>query len=343
MTQKVCDRPSSLDYGDEARAFARFLGMERRTSQNTVLAYSGDLAQLGEFLEKRLGRKPKVADVSKVLLRAFLAGIVRDKRPTTIARKLSAIRAFFSYLERRGRIDENPASLIASPKSRRHFPRFLSAEAAERVMLAPENQPGSGRNDVYNAYRDRVILELLYGSGLRVSELVSLDLCNVDQHERQLTVLGKGNKERKVPFGERAARALAEYLPLRTQQVLATRADADTEEGALLLNRRGGRLSVRWTEKLVAKYGGLGAGRPDLHPHALRHSCATHMLDGGADLRIIQEMLGHSSLSTTQRYTHLSLDQLTRVYDSAHPLARAASAERKGDDRAGSRPHVREK
>lgn len=342
MSEKVCAGPSSLKYDDEVKAFLRFLALERRASRHTVLAYSSDLRQLGTFLEVKLEREPMLADINKVLLRAFLAGIVRANRPNTTSRKLSAIRALFAYLERRGRLSENPATLIATPKSRRHLPCFLSAEAAARVMTAPQQRSSTGTTSEFDGSRDRLILELLYGSGLRVSELVALDMSHIEPSARQLIVLGKGNKERKVPFGESAALALAEYLP----KWLALRASKSGGDGteALFLNRRGARLTVRWVQKLVTRYGGLGAGRPDLHPHALRHSCATHLLDGGADLRIIQEMLGHSSLSTTQRYTHLSLDQLTRVYDGAHPLARAGSADRrKGDDRAASRPHAREK
>jgi integrase/recombinase XerC len=340
MNEKVRAGTSSLKL--EVEAFVRFLALERRASRHTVLAYSRDLAQLVAFLELRLGRQPALCDANKTILRAFLASVVTANKPSTTSRKLSAVRAFFSYLERRGRLGENPAALIASPKSRRHLPLFLGAEAAARVMAAPQHQPRKSPGTQFEACRDRLILELLYGSGLRVSELVALDMAHVEQQARQLTVLGKGNKERKVPFGQSAARALAEYVPKR--QALRAAQPIQGAVGPLLLNRRGTRLSVRWVQRLVVKYGGIGAGRPDLHPHALRHSCATHMLDGGADLRIIQEMLGHSSLSTTQRYTHLSLDQLTRVYDGAHPLARAGSADqRKGDDRAASRPHAREK
>lgn len=342
MSEKVCAGTSSLRYDDEVKAFLRFLALERRASRHTVLAYSRDLRQLGSFLELKLERQPTLVDVNKVLLRAFLASVVRANKPNTTSRKLSAIRALLAYLERRGRLAENPATLIASPKSRRHLPRFLNAEAAARVMTAPQLRFRTGTTSEFEASRDRLILELLYGSGLRVSELVSLDMAHIEPLERQLTVLGKGNKERKVPFGESAALALADYVPKWRALRLVKPGGNSTQ--ALFLSCRGARLTVRWVQKLVVKYGGLGAGRPDLHPHALRHSCATHMLDGGADLRIIQEMLGHSCLSTTQRYTHLSLDQLTRVYDGAHPLARAGSADRrKGDDRAASRPHAREK
>jgi integrase/recombinase XerC len=169
------------------------------------------------------------------------------------------------------------------------------------------------------------MLELLYGSGLRVSELVGLDLASIETGAAMARVIGKGNKERRVPIGGHAERALQRYLPERS--ALAHPKTGAVDPTALLLNQRGQRLGVRAVQLLVRRYGTLGAGRPDLHPHALRHSCATHMLAGGADLRVIQEMLGHSSLSTTQRYTHLSLDQLLATYDRSHPLA-ANGAER---------------
>jgi len=184
-------------------------------------------------------------------------------------------------------------------------------------MDAPAEQSGRRESE---QLRDTLLLELLYGSGLRVSELIGLDLVSIDSAQAELRVIGKGDKERIVPLGEKALEALEAYLPRRAE--LRHPKSGYQDPAALLLGRRGRRLGVRWVQELVRRYGALGSGRPDLHPHALRHSCATHMLEGGADLRAIQEMLGHSSLSTTQRYTHLSLDQLIRVYDQAHPLAR---------------------
>ncbi len=178
--------------------------------------------------------------------------------------------------------------------------------------------------------RDALALELLYGSGLRVSELALLDLGQISAAEAELRVLGKGRKERMVPMGSKALSAFEAYLPRRAELCHPTTGFYDPQ--ALLLGQLGRRLSVRWLQKLVQRYGALGAGRSDLHPHALRHSCATHMLEGGADLRAIQEMLGHSSLSTTQRYTHVSLDQLLAVYDRAHPMAQASGPAAKRRD-----------
>ena len=198
------------------------------------------------------------------------------------------------------------------------MPLVLRPEAAAEVIDAAAASPlGS---DV-EKLRDRLLLELLYGSGLRVSELWALDLEAVNVRACEVRVLGKGSKERIVPMSGKALEALADYLPRRVE-LRDPRSDfCDTK--ALLLTRRGKRLGVRRMQTLVQRYGALGAGRADLHPHALRHSCATHLLEGGADLRVIQELLGHASLSTTQRYTHVSLDQLLTVYDKAHPLARA--------------------
>ncbi len=303
--------------GRSIERFADYLANEKRASPNTVKAYDRDLRQLAAFLRERLSRPVELVDVNKLLLRAWLGELARTRSASSIARKLAAVRALYAWLERRGAIRDNPAALLASPKVRRRLPTFLGVDAAAQVMVAPAEQ--SGRREP-EQLRDAVILELLYGSGLRVSELAGLDLESVDTAQAELRVIGKGDKERVVPLGEKALEALAAYLPRRAE--LRHPKTGHQDPSALLLARRGQRLGVRWVQKLVQRYGALGSGRPDLHPHALRHSCATHMLEGGADLRAIQEMLGHSSLSTTQRYTHLSLEQLIRVYDQAHPLAK---------------------
>lgn len=303
--------------GRSIARFADYLASEKRASPNTVVAYRRDLDQLADFLRQRLSRPVELADVNKLLLRAWLGEIARTLSASSIARKLAAVRAFYADLERRGAVRNNPAALLSSPKVRRKLPAFLGVDAAAQVMGAPAEQPDRREPE---QLRDVVMLELLYGSGLRVSELAGLDLSSVDAAQAELRVIGKGNKERIVPLGQKALDALSAYLPRRAE--LRHPKSGYQDAAALLLGRRGRRLGVRWVQELVRRYGALGSGRPDLHPHALRHSCATHMLEGGADLRAIQEMLGHKSLSTTQRYTHLSLDQLMRVYDQAHPLAR---------------------
>jgi integrase/recombinase XerC len=298
--------------------FAEYLALERHASKNTVLAYRRDLTGLLTFLRERLEREPKLGDVTRLSLRSWLGSVGEGLAPASIARKLSSVRALYVFLGRSGEVRENPASLLQSPKLSRGLPLVLRPEAAAEVIEAAETAPLGTEAE---KLRDRVMLELLYGSGLRVSELFALDLEAVDVRACEVRVLGKGRKERIVPMSGKALEALATYLPRRSE--LRHPKTGYFDERALLLTARGQRLGVRRMQTLVQRYGALGAGRPDLHPHALRHSCATHLLEGGADLRVIQELLGHASLSTTQRYTHVSLDQLLTVYDKAHPLARA--------------------
>jgi integrase/recombinase XerC len=206
----------------------------------------------------------------------------------------------------------------------RKLPRILNAEQASEVVEAPSRQAA----DVLQAsLRDRALLELLYGSGLRVSELVSLDLDSISADDDEIRVVGKGRKERVVPMGSKCQQALNAYLAMRPAFVRPG-ANAGAER-AMFLTRLGRRISVRWVQRLIRRYGELGSGRSDVHPHTLRHCCATHMLEGGADLRAIQELLGHSNLSTTQRYTQLSTEQLVRVYDAAHPLARQSETKKR--------------
>ena len=303
--------------------FVGYLRDERRASPHTVDAYRRDLGQLASYLEQELGRVPRLSDVTKQSLRSFLGELARDRLPSSIARKLATLRAFFRHLEREGMVEKDPTVLLGTPRVRRKLPRFVSPSVADQVMTAPLE--AHAERDV-ERLRDAALLELLYGSGLRVSELVGLDIDHVSFPEEQLRVLGKGRKERIVPLGSKAAQAVRAYLARR--QELRHPRTGTLDSRALLVGRRGTRMTVRWVQVLVKRYGALAAGRPDLHPHALRHSCATHMLEGGADLRAIQEMLGHSSLSTTQRYTHLSLEQLLSVYDKAHPLARSSRGKR---------------
>jgi integrase/recombinase XerC len=314
-------RPSAnpgLELGAVVERFAEYLEHERRSSRHTVLAYRRDLTGLVLFLRERLEREPLLDDVTRLSLRAWLGTVGEGLAPASIARKLSSVRALYVFLGRSGESRENPAALLQSPKLSRGLPLVLRPEAAAAVIDAAAESP---RQSEVERLRDRTILELLYGSGLRVSELYALDLEAIDVRAAEVRVLGKGRKERIVPLSGKALEALAQYVPRRTE--LRHPKTAYFDPKALLLTRRGQRLGVRRVQALVQRYGALGAGRPDLHPHALRHSCATHLLEGGADLRVIQELLGHSSLSTTQRYTHVSLDQLLTVYDKAHPLARA--------------------
>ncbi|MFO0762688.1 MAG: tyrosine recombinase XerC [Byssovorax sp.] len=321
------DRPTAPDEGSPlAIAVERFLAHlaeERRASRHTVDAYRRDLAQLLAFVRERRPSARRPADLDVLLLRGFLGQLARTHAPPSVGRKIAAIRAMLRYLQRRGEIEKNPAEELSLPKVRRPLPTFLNVDAAAEVVTTPEEASAEG-------LRDRAFLETLYGAGLRVSELCGLDLGDVDLGGRgeaslgSVRVIGKGNKERVVPLGSKAVEAIGRYLARRDE--LRHPKTGALDPKALFVSRRGERLGVRRVQALVHQYGALGAGRADLHPHALRHTCATHLLDGGADLRAIQKMLGHQSLSTTQRYTHVSIDHLVKVYDAAHPLSRRRAA-----------------
>ena len=297
--------------GEAIAAFAVYLETERRASGNTVLAYLSDLEALLVYLDaKGVGARPE--DIDVYALRGWLGQLARTHAPSSVARKVAAVRSWMRWLRKRGVLTKSVAEEIASPRVRRPLPTFLGVDAAKEVVESPDESPAGKR--------DRAILEVLYGSGLRVSEVAGADLGDIDLRDASARVHGKGKKERIVPLGSKCVTALTAYLAVRAEVVKARRA---LDPCALFVGAHGKRMSRQLLHGIVQRYGALGAGRSDLHPHALRHTCATHMLDGGADLRAIQELLGHESLSTTQKYTHVSIDQLMRVYDAAHPLARA--------------------
>ncbi len=300
---------------EQIAGFERYLADERRMAARTVETYGRDLRALRTFAaDKGLPLDARRLDVT--VLRAFLASLFRGNRAPTLARKISAIKAFYRFLVRRGVVRDNPAVALRSPKVPKPLPKFLTVDDAFRVVEAPTTD--SSRPRELRA-RDRAVLELLYGCGLRVSEVAGLTLDRVDLAAREVRVVGKGDKERLVPLGGAAAEALGDYLTERAN--LRSSRTGRQEPNAFFLGRHGTALGARQIQNVVQRYGALGAGRGDLHPHALRHTCATHLLDAGADLRGIQELLGHASLSTTQRYTHVSVDRLMEVYDRAHPLA----------------------
>jgi integrase/recombinase XerC len=299
---------------ESLEAFLRHLAGERRASPRTVEEYGRDLRGLATFLRERSGGDGAVSAVDLYALRAWLAAIARRHAPSSIARKIAAVRTWMRWLRRRGHIATCPADDLATPKVRRGLPTLLSVDAAKEVVEAPDATTPAG-------IRDRAILEVFYGSGVRVSELCGLDLDAVDLRGAAARVLGKGAKERIVPLGRPCVEALERWLQVRPTLVHPKRGTQDPR--AVFLTKFGARMYPRAVHKLVRAHGTAGAGRADLHPHALRHTCATHMLDGGADLRAIQELLGHATLSTTQRYAHVSMEHLMRVYDAAHPLARA--------------------
>ena len=302
----------------QIEAFTRYLRDERRSSARTVETYERDLLNFGAYVAGE-GLPLDARKLDIVALRGFLSSLFRTNQASTMKKKVSALRSFFRFLLKREIIARNPAAGLRSPKVPKGLPRFLTVDQAFRVVEAP---PKEDRRSKVLRVRDQALLETLYGTGVRVGELASMNVADCDFSELSIRVLGKGGKERVVPLGESAADALNVYLRERLG-ILAKSKEPDDD--ALWLSQRGRRISVRQVQNIVRRHGDAGAGRGDLHPHAMRHSCATHLLDAGADLRSIQELLGHSSLSTTQRYTHVSVDRLMEVYDKAHPLARGGS------------------
>jgi integrase/recombinase XerC len=300
--------------GEQVERFGRYLAQERRASRLTCDTYMGDLRRLILYCADA-GVAQNAEQLSPRDLRSFLAAGSGRPSPATTQRKLAALRAFYRYLARREDLKRNPAAELSAPKLRRKLPNYVNVDTAHELMMTPE-QARTGPS----ALRDTAMLELLYGSGIRVSELHGLDLTALDLAGGTARVLGKGSKERVVPLGQKSRQALAAYLDVRTS--LAPGGVSSSDAQAVFLSARGRRISVRQVQVLVKQYGMASTGTARLHPHALRHSCATHLLDAGADLRSIQELLGHASLSTTQRYTHVSTDQLQAAYARAHPLAK---------------------
>lgn len=287
----------------------------RGRSPRTVDAYRRDLLQAAGFLEER--GVTSLDAVEPRDLRSFLAIAHGKSSAATRARKLAALRSFFDWVAEREGHERNPARRLASPKQGKTLPRVLGIAEATRLVEA--ERPGTGLRADLLGLRDRALVELLYGSGLRVSEAVGLDTARIDLKRGEVKVLGKGNKERWVPLGGPCRAALAEYLPAR--RLLGPTNDA------LFLNARGGRLTARSVQRLLKDRALGSAVDKDVHPHALRHSFATHLLDGGADLRSIQEMLGHASLSTTQKYTHRTVEGLLGVHRACHPRGKDDAAD----------------
>lgn len=279
--------------------FISYLEVEKNYSPHTILNYRIDIEECVAFAEG----KP-VETIDYLTLRKFLA-FLKEKnfRPRTLARKLSALRSFFKFLQREGHIHENPAKLVLTPKLDKNLPKFLSEEEMTAFIEAPDTSTEFGK-------RDRAVLETLYGAGIRVSELVSLNTDHIDMIGNIIKVMGKGRKERLVPIGNKAAQALRDYLDSRKHR-----------SPAVFLNKDGGRLTDRSVRNIVDKHIRLASVGKDISPHVLRHSFATHLLNRGADLRSVQELLGHVNLSTTQIYTHVSTERLKKVYDQAHPHA----------------------
>ena len=322
------------------KAFLKFLALNRNASAHTVRAYESDLSQFLDHAAAGAGIRRSELDPSRldrVALRAFLAEVHRQGQSrATAARKLAAVRTFLRYLRREGAIDDDPGALVATPKRDIRMPAHLSEGEMDALLAAPAGDTPLSR-------RDRAILELFYASGLRLSELAGLDSDDVNLSAKMVRVLGKGGKERIVPFNTSTASAIREYLKDRNLIVagqdrrdgkrqrpsgLSRPSSPSHPESPLFVNYRGGRLTVRSIDRLVRRYVAATSTRLGISPHALRHSFATHLLQRGADLRVIQELLGHARLSTTQRYTHVNTAQLLEVYRKSHP--RAGQAGRAG-------------
>jgi integrase/recombinase XerC len=318
---------------DLLRAFLSYLRLNRNASEHTVRAYDGDLSQFTTYMAGQYQRpRPELqaADITRPMIRGFLADLFRQgESRASAARKLAAVRSFLRYLKREGLIEADPGLLVATPKREQKIPRHLEVDEMARLLETPDTTGPLGR-------RDRAILELLYASGLRLSELVGLDLEDLNLGSRIVRVMGKGRKERLVPFNQSATAAIRAWLPdreaLTNQQAavpptpkgraLATPKPGGRRREPLFLNYRGTRLSSRHVHRLVRHYVAACSMRFGISPHAIRHSFATHLLEAGADLRAIQELLGHVRLSTTQRYTHVNAAQLMEVYRRAHPRAK---------------------
>jgi integrase/recombinase XerC len=311
-----------------AASFTDFLRLNRNVSPHTVDAYQGDVQQFLAFAAAHLRKADlTTADLDLDLVRAFLGDLHRaGQSRASASRKLSALRTFMRYLKREGWIETDPAALAVSPKREQKVPAMLSVDEMSRLLDMPDTSTPLGR-------RDRAILELFYASGLRLSELVGLDLDDINLNGRMVRVMGKGAKERLVPFTETARKTILEWLKDRAAlRAAAAKAEPHKARPAspkpkanrepLFVNARGGRLTGRSIQRLVAHYVSGCSTRFGISPHALRHSFATHLLERGADLRAIQELLGHVQLSTTQRYTHVNTAQLLEVYRKAHPRAR---------------------
>ena len=288
--------------------FIRHLEVERAVSAHTLRAYRKDLEEFSRYVES------EAANIDVIDIRGFIANqIQKGLNKTTVNRRLSSIRSFFKFLCREGYVKTNPSKLVSSPKVSKLLPKFLSVDDIFTLIEKPR---GSG----FYAVRDKAILELLYSSGLRVSELTGLDMDDVNLNESIMKIKGKGKKERIVPIGSKAVNALRLYNTERRIK--------KSKAKALFLNRFGNRLTDRGVRRIVVKYSRESALYGEIGPHTLRHSFASHLLQGGADLRIIQELLGHASLSTTQKYTHLDITHLVDVYDNAHPLANKKQSKR---------------
>jgi len=299
-------------------SFDNYLLAIKNASLHTRRSYRSDLQQFTQFLrenENKVWNRGNVQlnKITPVMVRGFLAFLHKKNTKTTIARKRASLNAFFNFLIKEGLVTVNPVQAVSAPKPEKVIPTFLSVDEMFSLIGKPDEETMLSR-------RDRAILELMYSCGLRVSEVVNVNLEDFDLAEGYIKVRGKGNKERLLPVGSKAREALNDYFLVRN--TLEESKQIQEQAPAVFINYRGGRLTTRSIARIINKYAHRASFFRPVHPHAIRHSFATHLLDAGADLRAIQELLGHSSLSTTQKYTHVSVDRLMEVYDKAHPRAK---------------------
>jgi integrase/recombinase XerC len=298
------------------RQFLEHLRYERNVSAHTLRNYSSDLEQFRDYLAT-IGKIGDIAvsEIDHLTIREWMASLHGlNKKKTSIARKLASLRTFFQFLVRESVLETNPAKLVSTPRVERKLPNHLSMEDAVRFIETPDLQTDLGK-------RDRAILEFLYATGVRVGELVNLNMKDIDFREKLARVTGKRKKQRILPFGEPSLQALMLYLSETRPIFLNNCPPSERDDQAVFLNYQGTRITTRSVGRMVDKYIKLCADIHDISPHSLRHSFATHLLDSGADLRDIQELLGHARLSTTQIYTHVSMEKLIEVYDQSHPKA----------------------
>lgn len=301
------------------KQFLEHLRYERNVSEHTLRNYTSDLLQFLDYIapedpQTAKRREVPVGQIDHITIREWVSTLhSANKKKTSIARKIASLRTFFQFLVREGILELNPAKLVATPRIEKKLPNHLSIEDAIRFIETPDVETDMGK-------RDRCILELLYATGIRVSELTKLDIKDIDFRNKLIKVTGKRKKQRIVPFGDPALHAIFNYLEVR-KNFLDNAPPTERDENALILNYQGTRITTRSVGRMVDKYIKQCAGIHNISPHSLRHSFATHLLDSGADLRDIQELLGHARLSTTQIYTHVSMEKLIEVYDKSHPKA----------------------
>lgn len=293
------------------RSFEDYLSSERNYSKHTIKAYIADIKEFSLVIKDMDLLLPDGSDIDfarldETPIRVYISQLYNKNKKVSISRKLASIRTFFEFLIRTGSMKSNAAKLVPTPKGEKRLPTFLTVDEVVKLVESP------GSDNAFES-RDRAILELLYSCGLRVSELVGINLSDLDLDSMSVKVLGKGSKERMVPLGSKACAATKTYL--------SQRLDLKPKEDHLFVNSRGGRLTTRSIDRIIKKYAVMSGIPKNISPHVLRHTFATHLLGGGADLRAIQEMLGHKSLSTTQRYTHTSIEKLMEIYDKTHPRA----------------------